>query len=153
MIFGSLASWQLTCKLAPDLNSSAAARQVSFPFSGQEPTRRHPGEIDETEDHQTGNRHAGLVTGPGCSQEPEVRRQKSRTMFAIHREADLTQTVGEGVTLIHPVLLLKQRVLAPSPLPFFRKRKSRRGGIPQRYSTTSAYSSTSPPGYPELPLT
>jgi hypothetical protein len=141
MIFANLTSWQLTRKLAPDLHSSAAARQVSFPVSGQEPTRRHPGEIDETEDHQTRNRHAGLVTGPGCSQEPEVRRQKRRTMFAIHREADLTQTVGEGVTLMHGVLVS------------FEKEKADAVEYPQRYSTTSAYSSTSPPGYPELPLT
>jgi hypothetical protein len=87
--------------VAPDLESLAPAGSISLPFSSPEPTGRDPGEIDETENHQTGNRHAGFVTSPGCRQKPEVRRQKGSTMFAIHREADLTQTVGEGNTPFH----------------------------------------------------
>ena len=81
------------------------AGQMPLAFAGQEPMGLSARDIDEAQKEQAGYGYTQFVIGPGPRRDPQDFGQDRPALFAIHREADFKQTLGQDGTDIHRAIL------------------------------------------------
>ena len=85
----------MTPELEPYCGRTAGADKISLAVAIQKPLGLDSCDCEETEEDQAGNVDAGFVIRPSPGGDLQSFGQERPAMFAIHREANFTQTVGQ----------------------------------------------------------